>query len=336
MREPSEVSFEGSCGFWEQLEAFAGWRRARGLWSRGYAKNLLYFARHCEAAEPGAASLAQGALDSWCAVRDTEEPSSCVNRTLPARAFAEWAGGRGLTDAVPPRPSRVGPDDYVPHAFADAERRRLFAAADSIVPYMGRRESRIRKVQCVAFFRLLYSSGIRTTEARLLRREDADLKEGVLSIRHSKGPDQHYVALHPSMVEVLRAYDEAAERLQPGREWLFESSRGGHLSRRWVVNNFKKLWEAAGNGDTEGIVPYQLRHEYATRNIMSWDGDAFDAHDRLLWLSRSMGHRSVQSTLHYFSLVPAISDKILEATGERMDEIIPDVWEWEEADDDGR
>ena len=89
-------------------------------------------------------------------------------------------------------------------------------------------------------------------------------------------------------------------------------------------------------GATPHLYPTLLRHEYATRNIMSWDGDAFDAHDRLLWLSRSMGHRSVQSTLHYFTLVPAISDKILEATGERMDEIIPDVWEWEEADDDGR
>ena len=217
MKEPREVSYEGSCGFWGQLEAFAKWRRARGLWNPDYARKLLYFARHCEAAVPGATSLPQAALDSWCLVRDTEEPASCERRTRPARAFAKWAGGRGLTDAVPPEPPKAGPDDYVPHAFADDELRRLFAAADSIVPYRNRKDCRIRKIQCVAFFRLLYSSGIRTTEARHLRCGDVDLDGGVLSIRHSKGPDQHYVALHPSMVEVLRAYDEAAERLQPGR-----------------------------------------------------------------------------------------------------------------------
>jgi len=332
-----EVSYEGSCGFWEQLEDFARWRRARGLWNPKHAENLLYFARHCEAAEPGAASLSQGAIDSWCAVRDTEQPASCVSRTSPARAFARWANGRGLADVTVPEPPRAEPDDYVPHSFADDELRRLFAAADSIVPHQGRRQGRIRKIQCVAFFRLLYSSGIRTTEARLLRRGDVDLDEGVLNIRHSKGPDQHYVALHPSMTEVLRSYDEAADRLQPGREYFFESSRGGHLSRRWAEDNFNKLWEVAGNGDPDGIVPYQLRHEYATRNITSWDGDAFDAHDRLLWLSKSMGHRSIESTLHYFTLVPAISDKILEATGERMDEIIPDVWDTEgECDEEER
>ena len=62
------------------------------------------------------------------------------------------------------------------------------------------------------------------------------------------------------MTEVLRAYDEAAERLQPGREHFFESSRGGHLSRDWVADNFRRLWKEAGNGDPEGIVPYQLRN----------------------------------------------------------------------------
>ena len=327
MREHREVSYEGSCGFWGQLESFAGWRMAHGRWNDTYAKNLLYFARHCAGLEPGAETLSQGALDSWCAVRDTEEPVSCAMRTMPARAFADWARGRDLTDAVPPAPPRVGPDDYVPHAFTDDELRRLFAAADSVVPYRGRKDYRIRKIQCVALFRLLYSSGIRTTEARRLRREDVDLDGGVLNIRHSKGPDQHYVALHPSMTEVLRAYDEAAERLQPGREHFFEAYRGGRLSRRWVEKNFKRLWKEAGNGDPDGVVPYQLRHEFATRNIMSWEGDAFDAHDRLLWLSRSMGHRRLKSTLHYFSLAPAISDKILEATGEEMDKIIPDVWD---------
>jgi len=331
----ANIDYGGSCGFSDQLEAFAVWRRARGTWNLVYAKNLLYFARHCEREEPGSDALSQASLDSWCAVRDTEEPASCESRTSPARAFAAWALERGLTDAVPPEPSRVGRDEYVPHHFSDAELGGLFAAADSIVPYKGRRQSKIRKIQCVALFRLLYSSGLRTTEARLLRREDVDLDEGVVCVRESKGPDQHYVALHPSMTEVLRSYDEAAERLQPGREWFFESSLGGHLSRKWVENNFKMLWREA-NGDNDGVVPYQLRHEYATRNVTSWDGDAYDAHDRLLWLSRSMGHRNLQSTLHYFSLAPAISDKILEATGARMDAIIPDVWDLDGGEDDGQ
>ena len=317
---------ELTCGFADQLLAFAEWRKASGRWNRHDDATTRYFDAHCAGVDPEAASLTQHMIDSWCERRDTESGASCNARTNLARRFCDWARGRGLTDAVTPARPKVSPSGYVPHSFTDRELTRLFAAADSIVPARGRLDSKIRKVQCVAFFRLLYSSGLRTVEARLLRREDVDLERGLLSIRRSKGPDQRYVALHPSMTEVLRAYDEAAERLQPGREWFFESRLGGHLSEDWVSGNFEMLWREA-NGEPDGAIAYQLRHEYARRNVTSWDCDAYDAHDRLLALSASMGHRSVESTLHYFSLAPAISDKILERTGEEMESVIPDLWE---------
>ena len=313
-------------GLAEQLAAFVRHRRAAGSWNASYAENLRYFDRHCALSDPGGGRLAQRTLDEWCRMRGTEAPASCYMRTMPARLFADYARERGLSDAVPPKMAYVKGPDYVPHAFTDDELARFFAACDSIVPYMNRRASLVRKVTCPAFFRLLYSSGIRTTEARLLRRGDVDLEHGVLDIRRSKGYDQHYVALHPSMAGVLRAYDAAAERLQPGREWFFESVRGGHYGRDWVADNFRSLWRDA-NGDVGRVVPYDLRHHYAVENISSWDCDAFEATDRLHFLSKSMGHRWAVSTLYYYSIVPALADKLREKTEERFDSVVPEVWD---------
>jgi Phage integrase family. len=56
-----------------------------------------------------------------------------------------------------------------------------------------RRDVLSRRIIVPVFFRLLYSSGIRTTEARLLRADDVNLDDGVLNIRHSKGFSQHFV-----------------------------------------------------------------------------------------------------------------------------------------------
>lgn len=53
-------------------------------------------------------------------------------------------------------------------------------------------------------FRLLYSTGMRTTEARLLRVIDVDLPHAVINIRKSKNSIEHYVALHPSMAALLK------------------------------------------------------------------------------------------------------------------------------------
>ena len=92
----------------------------------------------------------------------------------------------------------------------------------------------IRKLQCPVFFRLLYSSGMRTTEARYLKRADVDLEHGVVNIRKSKGYDQHYIALHDTMTELLVRYDEAMDKIQPERTYFFESLKGKCYGRDWV------------------------------------------------------------------------------------------------------
>ena len=310
-----------------QLEAFVRHRRACDRWCHSYETQTRLFDLNCARVDPDAATLTQEMVDSWFRMRDTESPTSCYVRTAPARAFVEFARARGLTDAVPPTSRHAKGPAPVPHAFTDDELRRFFEACDTIaVSPKNVLGGRVRKITCPAFFRLLYSSGVRTTEARLLRREDVDLAHGVLDVRRSKGHDQHYVALHESMTSVLRDYDAAAERLQPGREWFFQSPRGGCYDRGWVVTNFNALW-AQANGDATGVTAYMLRHNFATTNIMSWECDPYEANERLHYLSKSMGHRRVESTLYYFSIVPALADKMDALVNGSYEATVPEVWD---------
>ena len=321
---------EFTCGFARQLDGFVAHRVASGRWCGSADKYLRAFDRHCAAADPAADEVAQEMIDTWCSRRETESAASCRSRSGIARRFVAWARDRELTSASLPGMPRAPSRQYVPHAFTNDELARFFAACDSSLG--GSKRQAICKIQCAAFFRLLYSSGIRTIEARSLMRADVDLGEGVLNIRKSKGGDQHYVAIHPSMAGVLGGYDEAAERLQPGRKWFFQSSKGGGmLSCSWVDWNFDRLWRMAG-GDAGAAVAYDLRHQYAVENMLSWGCDAYEAHDRLLWLSKSMGHRHLSSTLYYFSVTPALADKLLALTGDDMERILPDEWEAEDGE----
>ena len=319
------IAFES--GFAAQLEAFVRYRKASNSWNEhASAENLRYFDRHCASIDVSSLELTQEMLDSWCAMRESESPRSCYTRTLIARQFASYAHARGLTQATPHDMALPKGTAYVPHSFTDEELGRFFSACDSIMPYKNRRDGLIRKITCPVFFRLLYSSGIRTTEARNLMRSDVDLVHGVLDIRRSKGYDQHYVALHDSMTEMLSAYDAAADRLQPDREFFFESIRGGCYTRQWVAQNFKTLWTKA-NGSESPAVAYDLRHHYAIVNIGSWECDGFKATEKLHYLSKSMGHRWIASTLYYYSIVPRLADKLLEKTSEGLNAIIPEVWD---------
>lgn len=316
-------------GLSSDLERFVSYRKASGTWNEHVsAQNLKYFDRHCAENYPSSQCLTQEMLDSWCAQRNTETSRSCYTRTLIVREFAKYLCDRRLTEAIVPKAPKMAGRKYIPYPFTDEELTRFFKACDSIIPYKNRPASVLRKIQCPTFFRLLYSSGMRTTEARHLKCRDVDLEHGVINIRKSKGSDQHYVALHDTMTDLLRRYDTAAKKLQPGRIYFFESLKGSCYGRDWVNDNFKKIWESS-NGASKGMIPYDLRHHYAIENISSWEDDAFTFSDKLYYLSKSMGHRHIQSTLYYYSIVPRLADKLRIKTEEGFNEIVPEVWDEE-------
>lgn len=77
--------------------------------------------------------------------------------------------------------------------------------------------------------------------------------------------------------------------------------------------------------DSANVRPYDLRHHYAITNINMWIGEGIDFYDKLHYLSKSMGHSSLESTKYYYSLVPALATTIEEKTSEDFDIIIPEV-----------
>lgn len=186
------------------------------------------------------------------------------------------------------------------------------------------------KITIPVFYRLLYSSGIRTTEARLLKTADVDLENGVLNIHSSKGHDQHYIVLHDTMLTLMKRYHEAVSQMYPGRVYFFPKNRDEGRSMVWVWQTFRKLWNRA---NTSHATAYQLRHNYAVENVNRWIDSGFGFYDRLVYLSKSMGHSSLESTRYYYSIVPAMSAILHEKTEETFDSIIPEADYYEESDE---
>ncbi len=314
-------------GFSNLLADFTHYRIAVGAWNSSYEKNLQTFDRFCAMQYPGA-SLSQEMVDSWCLRKETELNNSCRSRTFVVHDFVNYLRNHDLTDIVDPPLPKLEIRQYIPHSFTQEELTRFFHECDHIT--FSRKNSltaKLGRITCPAFFRLLYSSGVRTVEARYLKREDVDLLHGILNIRKTKGYNQRYVALHETMTELLRIYDGAADKLLPDREYFFQSPRkNGCYSSAWVDETFRTLWEKA-NGKRSGmnarIIPYALRHHYAAVNINSWESDTFEFTDHLHTLSKSMGHQKLRSTLYYYSIVPRLAETLQELTEDGFNEIVP-------------
>lgn len=271
--------------------------------------------------------LTKEMVDAWIAKRPTETPFSNYTRSTPIINFLKYANGRGWLDFDVPKVKSVTHRGSIPHAFTQEELTNFFNACDEI---KSRRSlvSKLKRIEVPVFFRLLYSSGMRTLEARWLRNNDVDLKNGIIYIRHSKGYGEHIVVLHDNMLELMRCYDKTVSRLIPDRLYFFPSQYKDkcHWSS-WVQDMFHEMWFKYNTATS--VVPYQLRHHYAITNINRWS-DGYDIHEYLVALSKSMGHRTLESTLYYYSLVPRLKNQIEEMDGKRLNHIIPDLPDEEE------
>ena len=143
----------------------------------------------------------------------------------------------------------------------------------------------------------------------------------------AKGYDQHYVVLHDTMLPLMRTYDGKIDGLIPNRRVFFPTPDDKPHPPVWVTYHFRVLWQSC---NSSRAIPYELRHNYAIENINSWTHQGFAVHDKLLALSKSMGHRQIESTLAYYSLTPAISDIMACTDNEISQQLTQDDYEKED------
>ena len=310
------------------MQAFKDFRVAADRWNFVNDKLMLYFDRHCLKHFPGIDGITQEMIDSWCLQRKSEIAVSCYCRTYIIAALAEYLNKRGICQLSPP--DLINPDrhrTYIPHVFTDEELTAFFTECDKEVKEAKNHIVAVRRLAVSVFFRLIYSTGMRTVEARLLETENVDLVNGVIDIKKSKGVDQHYVALHESTLEILKNYDQVMQAVFPGRVYFFAYSIDKPFYREWSPLVFRQIWDKV---NSEHANPYDLRHNYAIRNINSWTDEGFGFSDRFLYLSKSMGHKQLESTKYYYSLIPALADTLASHSQSGFDDIVPEVVRYEE------
>jgi integrase len=309
----------------EMLDRYLEFRKVSGL-KKSTTFSLVQFHRDCNKRHPEAIHLTQEMIDWWCTKRDTEQLSSLYHRTHPVITFLQYAQQREWTDLKIPKIPYIKPAPSMSHAFSEKELENFFKACDEIrdgAPI----QVKLRKMEVPVFFRLLYSSGLRTTEARLLRTQDVNLQNGVINVRYTKGYNEHRIVLHDTMRELLVRYDSAISKLMPDRRIFFPGREDKCHWNIWVYQQFNELWYKYNDAKT---VAYGLRHNYAIENINKWTNHGYEVHNKLVALSKSMGHSTLKSTMYYYSLVPKLAGIIENLSGESYNKIIPDLPDDEE------
>ena len=112
------------------------------------------------------------------------------------------------------------------------------------------------KHKCIMI--LIYSSGLRLSEAINLRVRDINKDRRTIFIKDGKGKKDRYTVLAENVLPILQAYQK---QYQPNY-WLFEGQYGGQYSKRSVQEIFKKAKEKSMVNPFATV--HTLRHSFAT------------------------------------------------------------------------
>ena len=285
--------------------AFIDFMIASQHWNEDYEKRFITFDNYLFKEYRDKSALTQEMVDAWCGVRPEESANSNLARTNVVIAFIRYLQKRGLTNVKEPDRPKPKKCTHIPHAFTKEELTRFFFACDHISIQNNSKDLLVKKLILCVIFRLMYCTGLRPKEARMLKKNEIDFEHGVLNIVETKGHDQHYVAVHESMITIMREYNRRMDELMPERVYFFPSQKDGYRSDEWLRKNFANLWRTANPG--VHAISYDFRHNYATVNINKWVDIGFDFYAKLYYLSKSMGHCSVEHTKYYYSIVPRMS-----------------------------
>jgi integrase/recombinase XerD len=222
------------------LDDYLRLRRALGFKLEFPGLVLPSLISYLEAA--GATTITAELAVSWAGLPRGVLPITWAHRLGAARGFARYLKTidpateippAGVWPSVTPRPQ--------PYIWAEADIRRLLAAAGALRPPL-------RAATYETLFGLLAATGMRLGEAIGLDRADADLDDGVLTIRDGKFGRSRLVPLHPTVTSALRDYATRRDQLcpSPATTRFFVSAAGTPLRTSGVDHAFAQLTTALG------------------------------------------------------------------------------------------
>lgn len=176
---------------------------------------------------------------------------------------------------------------------------------------------RLRPQTCHMILVLLYTLGLRSSEACNLHFRDIDMKQRLLRISGTKFYKSRLLPFGPKVRDCLKAYISARRKIFlpiDSDDPLFITYRRKPILTKTLSKLFRTIvGEVVPNNSSLPRV-HDLRHTFAVHCLLRWYREGVDVQSKLILLSTFMGHTEINSTEVYLT----ITMELLKEASERF------------------
>lgn len=196
--------------------------------------------------------------------------------------------------------------EFIPHIYTDDEIMNILNLSTNI------------DLTFEVIIKLLYSTGLRISEALNIELDNVNLKNNEISIINGKNNVSRIIVMSDSMNEKLKEYIDS--KIYFDTKYLF-SSKGRKYSYKKVRVNFCKILDSLG---IEARI-HDLRHTFAVNSLNQMVEKGYDIYTSLPLLSQYMGHKGIESTEYYLRFIDKYYDDVTNSVNNYYGNIYPTI-----------
>lgn len=311
--------------FKQYIKDFITLKQALGYNYTSEANHLLRFDKFTAEEYSSAQSLTKDIVMEWCSKKSYERQQNLCSRASIIRQFSLYLVSIGFEAYCIPKNHFKSGQRYNPHIYTDSELTRFFHQTDCC-HYCS--ECPQRHLIMPIFFRMLYTCGLRLSEARLLKVADIDLTTGILTINHSKKDNNRLVPMSDTLTRRCRMYSKTVHRHSKPDQYYFFFTDNRPMTKGNVYHNFRRFLRKAGishRGRGFGPRIHDLRHSFAVHCLKKWTQQKKDLNVYLPILRVYLGHDSFYETAYYLRLTADVFPDITIKLETMYPDLIPQL-----------
>jgi site-specific recombinase XerD len=205
----------------------------------------------------------------------------------------------------------------------------IFDESNRLIRESHRMDDPVMAIPCL--IRLLYSTGLRITEAVSIRNEDIHLDRNYIHVRESKNGSERLVPVCDTLKQSLMQYINFRNKLplnglQEREHLFFVKLDGTEVTASCVCKWFRKVYTKCGipyKGDRFGPRLHDLRHTMAVHAPVKLIREGMDVYEALPLLSTCLGHTRLSSSERYVRLTDCEYPELLKQCSSLNDFIYP-------------